>query len=98
MDRTAALANPTVVGGDAWPWCVGSLCVQTPVHAVQCSAHTVSRQRVDVVGLGLLQKLGHVGRRTVSRSRPDSSRSSPKVASISNPGMNATSNHDTRLK
>jgi hypothetical protein len=35
---------------------------------------------------------------TVSLTKPASSRPSPKVASISNPGMNATSNQDTSSK
>lgn len=33
---------------------------------------------------------------TVSSTKPDSSRCSPKVANISNPGINPTSNQDTR--
>ena len=59
----------------------------------------VARERVDVVGLGLVEKLGDIGGRDGVVARGSTSRrSSPKVASISNPGMNATSNQDTRLK
>ena len=52
-----------VVIGDV---CLGYLGVGNPVgkpamHTVQCFWHTVSGQRVDVVGLSLLQKFGNVG-------------------------------------
>ena len=34
---------------------------QPLMQAVQCAAHAFSRQRVHVIGLGLVQKLGYVG-------------------------------------
>lgn len=47
------------------------------------------------VRLRLFQKVVDVRGETASVSSPASKRSSPKVANISNPGMNATSNQDT---
>ena len=40
---------------------VGNPVGKPAMHTVQCFWHTVSGQRVDVVGLSLLQKLGNVG-------------------------------------
>ena len=37
--------------------------MQPLVHAVHGAAHAVSRKCVDVVSLGLFEKLGHVRRR-----------------------------------
>ena len=37
--------------------------VQTLIQTVQRTAHPVARERVDVGGLGLLEELGHIGRR-----------------------------------
>jgi len=36
---------------------------QPLMQAVQRAAHAFSRQRVDVIGLGLIQKLGYIGGR-----------------------------------
>jgi hypothetical protein len=37
--------------------------VQPVLQAVQRAAHAVSRQRVDIIRFGLLEKLDHIGRR-----------------------------------
>ena len=37
--------------------------IQPLLKAVQRPAHTVPRQRVDIIGLGLLEKLHHIGGR-----------------------------------
>jgi len=37
--------------------------VEPSLHAVQRAAHPVSRQRVDIIGFGLLEKLEHIGGR-----------------------------------
>jgi hypothetical protein len=37
--------------------------VQPLLDAVQRATHTVSRQRIDIIGFGLLEKLDHIGGR-----------------------------------
>ena len=99
MRRTADVGKLAVSTGSVFGASSDALPFAQPLmQAVQCAAHAVSRQRVHVIGLGLVEKLGYVGGRdgVVVEARFESL--SPKVANISNPGMNATSNHDTRVK
>ena len=70
---------------------------QPLMQAVHGAAHAVSRQRVRRRRPRLVRETRPRPWPTRCRGRgPLRAAASPKVANISNPGMNATSNHDTR--